>query len=161
MARADDDEVFSSGRRRTAPQNCRNRIPPCRRTACARTRAAPKASRKAGCFRSPSPRAFGDERTGTFQQRTVLHHQPVIGAGRKVIRPRIAFELGQRTGFGITSAVVPVSASTSGGIALPVLLGRRRVAEIVVKVIVGSRTVGESMLTLTRAESIPCATNQS
>ena len=39
--------------------------------------------------------------------------------------------------------MVPVQRLDLRGIALPVLLGRRRVAEIVVKVIVGSRTVGE------------------
>ena len=39
--------------------------------------------------------------------------------------------------------MIPVQRLDLRGIALPVLLGRRRVAEIVVKVIVGSRTVGE------------------
>ena len=47
-----------SGKRRTGPRIRRNRIPPCRKTAYGRTRATPKASHKAGYFRSPSPRAF-------------------------------------------------------------------------------------------------------
>ena len=85
-----------------------------------------------------------------------MEHQPVIGARREIGDPFVGDEVLRGAGFGITAAVVPVEGLDPGGVVVPVLLGRGRIAEEGVEVVVGARAVGEHRyLHARRVDALP------
>ena len=86
---------------------------------------------------------LGHEGPRRLHQGGVLEHQPVVGARREVGDPLVGNEVLRGAGLGITAAVVPVEGLDPGGVVVPVLLGRGRIAEKFIEVVVGARAVGE------------------
>ena len=85
-----------------------------------------------------------------------MEHQPVIGARREIGDPFVGDEVLRGAGFGITAAVVPVEGLDPGGVVVPVLFGRGRIAEEGVEVVVGARAVGEHRhLHARRVDALP------